>query len=114
MGCMANARFDLSGKPAEPAPSAAPAATTTPSSVPNDVMGWNAQRPASLDSTEREVVVVREGDTLYSLAQRHGVTVDMIYATNGLRNDYLTPGQHLIIPSANRQPVLAAPAADIY
>lgn len=108
---MANARFDLSGKPTEPA-SAAPAPAPAPAS--NDVMGWNAQRPASPAGGEREVVVVRDGDTLYSIAQKHGVTVDMIYATNGLRNDHLTPGQHLIIPTVSAPQAFAVPAADVY
>ncbi len=47
------------------------------------------------------VVTVKPGDTLYSLAIRHGVTVDMIVRANGLSSRYyVKPGTNLLIPSA--------------
>ena len=40
------------------------------------------------------------GDTLFSIATRHGVTVDALRAANGLNSNAISPGQILIIPSS--------------
>lgn len=43
--------------------------------------------------------VVRPGDTLWKIAQNHGVSLDSLILANNLTNpDILTPGQVLIIP----------------
>ncbi len=44
--------------------------------------------------------IVRRGDTLYSIAQRHGTTVDAIMLANGLSSALIYIGQELIIPAA--------------
>lgn len=83
-GCTANARFDVSGKPADEPP-------------PTSAAGWSARKPKSeLGGT---VIVVREGDTLSGIASRFGVTVPMLYTANGLLHDRLVPGQELVIPA---------------
>ncbi len=41
--------------------------------------------------------VVEPGDSLYAIANRFNVTVEMIRKTNGLRNDIIKPGQRLKI-----------------
>lgn len=56
--------------------------------------------PVAADRGEGKVVTVAPGDTLYSLAIRHGVTVDMIVRANGLSSRYVKPGQDLLIPRA--------------
>lgn len=61
--------------------------------------GWKAQQPADVEVASGTVHVVRHGDTLSAIAKRHGVTVPMLYTANGLLNDRLTPGQHLVIPT---------------
>lgn len=43
---------------------------------------------------------VTRGETLWSIARRHGVTVDEIRALNGLRGSRIDPGQILAIPVA--------------
>jgi tetratricopeptide (TPR) repeat protein len=43
--------------------------------------------------------VVRRGDTLYSIARRHGTTVQAIMAANGLSNYNIYVGQWLYIPT---------------
>lgn len=69
-----------------PSPTAAPTATPTASATP---------RPAVV--THR----VEEGDTLYDLAQRYGVTVAAIQQASGLAEDaILRVGQVLTIPLA--------------
>lgn len=46
--------------------------------------------------------VVRRGDTLSSIAARHGTTVNAIVRANGLRNaNYIYAGQRLAIPVSN-------------
>jgi LysM repeat protein len=44
--------------------------------------------------------IVRWGDTLFSIAQRFGVTVDAIKQANGLTSDFIIVGQELAIPGA--------------
>jgi murein DD-endopeptidase MepM/ murein hydrolase activator NlpD len=57
--------------------------------------------PVAGDRGTGKVVTVRPGDTLYALAIRHGVTVDMIVRANGLTNRfYVKPGTDLLIPGA--------------
>lgn len=49
--------------------------------------------------------VVYPGDTLYSIAQRTGVTVDQIVRLNNLLNpNYLYPGQRLLLPPEAQLP----------
>lgn len=49
---------------------------------------------------------VQPGDTLYSIAQRFGVTVDTIAQANELSDpDYIFVGQVLVIPSVFSTPI---------
>lgn len=43
---------------------------------------------------------VRSGDSLWSIAQRHGTSVSRIKSANGVRSSRLKPGQMLHIPAA--------------
>jgi murein DD-endopeptidase MepM/ murein hydrolase activator NlpD len=54
-----------------------------------------------LDQGGGTVVTVAPGETLYTLAIRHGVTVDMIARANGLNGNSIKPGQQLLIPRAS-------------
>jgi LysM repeat protein len=51
------------------------------------------------------VIIVRRGDTLYSIARRYGTTVQAIMRTNGLRSSRIYVGQRLIIPGFQPDPV---------
>lgn len=52
----------------------------------------------SVKSGEKVVYKVRRGDTLYSIASRHGTTVSTLRALNGMGNSsLLMPGQRLTI-----------------
>jgi murein DD-endopeptidase MepM/ murein hydrolase activator NlpD len=57
-------------------------------------------QPAWREGGDGEVVRVRPGDTLYSIARRFGVTVDMIARANNLSTVYVRPGTELFIPRA--------------
>jgi LysM repeat protein len=51
------------------------------------------------------VYVVRQGDTLYSVARRYGITVSAIMQANGLQNpNRIYAGQRLVIPGATSAP----------
>ncbi len=55
---------------------------------------------AALQSLESSTISyeVLGGDTLFSIATQHGVTVDALRQANGLNNNDISPGQLLIIP----------------
>ena len=44
---------------------------------------------------------VREGDSLWTIARRHGVTVARIKEANGMRGSHLAIGQTLVIPGGS-------------
>jgi murein DD-endopeptidase MepM/ murein hydrolase activator NlpD len=43
-------------------------------------------------------IEVQPGDTLYSLAQRHGASISELMSLNGLRSPAVHPGQKIILP----------------
>ena len=61
-------------------------------------LGWQAESAAG-GQGEHVVQVVREGDTLYSIAKQHEVPVAVLFSVNGLVTDKLVPGQQLVIPT---------------
>jgi N-acetylmuramoyl-L-alanine amidase len=63
-------------------------------SIPNGT----ASAPTQSTSTSYQVV---SGDTLYSIADRHGTTVDAIKASNGMSSNFIDVGQRLTIPTGN-------------
>jgi murein DD-endopeptidase MepM/ murein hydrolase activator NlpD len=48
-------------------------------------------------------VEVQPGDTLYSIARRHGVTASALKELNGLTSTSVRPGQRLLVPSDSRE-----------
>ncbi|MBJ7533515.1 peptidoglycan DD-metalloendopeptidase family protein [Rhodomicrobium vannielii ATCC 17100] len=80
----------------------------TPKLAPRNgagVDGTGIMSPNATVASERGIgktVTVKPGDTLYSLAIRHGVTVDMIARANGLdRHNSVRPGMDLLIPGSD-------------
>jgi lipoprotein NlpD len=68
-------------------------------------------RPDSGAEPAEQVLVVSRGDTLWSIARRHGVAVDALAELNGLdAAEPLLPGQRLGLPAGSA----AAPAAQWY
>jgi LysM repeat protein len=72
--------------------------TATP--APGETLAPTASGPSS----EQQTHVVQPGETVFSIAQRYGVTVDAIVEANNLRTQgnivYISAGQTLIIPPA--------------
>jgi LysM repeat protein len=55
--------------------------------------------PTPTSPPQETIYVVRQGDTLYSIARRYGTTVQAIMAANGLTNYNIYVGQQLHIPA---------------
>ena len=54
-----------------------------------------------------QIVVVRQGDTLWSIANRYGVMIDTIVRVNGITNPgQLVVGQTLVIPTGGRSHIV--------
>ena len=54
---------------------------------------------ANLGNEKRDEYYVVRGDTLYSIARRHSITVGMVKQANNLRGDRIYPGQVLKLPA---------------
>ena len=93
---LANAR----DYPPQPAPEAAPPGTDRYAGRPMD-------RPRA--AARGETIQVQQGDTLYGIARRYGVSISALVEINGLANgSTIKPGQQLVLPAA----VAARPAPE--
>lgn len=54
-------------------------------------------KPASSKPTTAQKYIVKNGDTLYGIAKKYGVTITQLKDWNRLKSDGLKPGQQLII-----------------
>ena len=50
----------------------------------------------------QNIYIVKKGDTLYKIANMYGTAVDNLKALNNLKNNNLSIGQNLIVPSKNK------------
>lgn len=71
----------------------AAAATPTPAGTPTP-----SPTPTLTPTPEPQVYVVQSGDTLSTIAQRFGVTVERLREYNGLSGNNLSVGQQILIP----------------
>ena len=67
---------------------------------PRPVVAAGADRPAV---TADNVYIVKRGDTLSHIAQRHGVTVAGLKAANGLTSDRINENQKLTLPAGAKK-----------
>jgi len=68
--------------------------------------------PAPAPAPAARTHTVGAGQTLWSIARQHGVTVADLRAANGLGTDIIHPGQPLTLPGGGPAPAPAVPAAD--
>ena len=80
-------RAPTSSSPIQIAPTVPPVTTATSTPV----------LTSTVNTSQR--YVVQQGDTLFSLARRYGVTVEDIQQANNLADDNIYVGQQLIIPA---------------
>jgi LysM repeat protein len=93
---------------ASPEPGPADSAETAETPVPTVAPTPEPAAPTTT-TTQGTTYIVRWGDTLFSIAQRFGTTVDAIKAANGLTSDFIIVGQELIIPGDATVPPEARP-----
>lgn len=62
-------------------------------------VGQKLYIPKNNDSIKNEIYTVRSGDSLYTIAQNYGITIDEIKNENNLSTDILYIGQKLYIPA---------------
>jgi membrane-bound lytic murein transglycosylase D len=63
------------------------------------IVAPKSKHKASRSGRAREVVTVHSGETLGTLAQRHGTTVGRLMRANGLESSRIHAGQRLRIPA---------------
>jgi LysM repeat protein len=81
----------MAGQSVAPTLGAAAPAAGTPAST---------RTPTPAPAVGERVYVVKEGDTLWSVAQDHGVSVEQIMEANDLEDrNFIWWGQRLIIPA---------------
>lgn len=92
--------------PSAPAVAAAPAGTDSATSVrftptrPGTPVAGALQAEKTADVTPASTYVVRPGDSLWSIAKKHGLTVADLTVANGIAaNANLQPGKKLVIPA---------------
>jgi murein DD-endopeptidase MepM/ murein hydrolase activator NlpD len=89
----------------------APAPVADPAPGTDRYAGRPMDRPRA--AARGETIQVQEGDTLYAISKRHGVSLAALIDVNGLGHGAtIKPGQHLVLP-AGAAPVkaLAEPSA---
>jgi membrane-bound lytic murein transglycosylase D len=87
--------------PATATPASPVVAAALPAKVDIPAEGFADARPASAAAAAKTVRhTVKKGDTLYSLANRYGTTVDAIRRQNGLKSASLRAGQTLTLTLA--------------
>jgi LysM repeat protein len=103
------ADFNPDAPAAAPAGEAAPSVRFVPTRPGTPVAGTLKAEPVA-DVTPASTYAVKSGDSLWTIARKHGLTVAQLSAANNLAaNAPLRPGQKLLIPSKAGAPVAAAP-----
>ncbi|HUS17645.1 MAG TPA: LysM peptidoglycan-binding domain-containing protein [Chloroflexia bacterium] len=87
-----------------------PQPTSPPQSTNPPVSSGNATPTPGADGNI--IYIVQEGDTLWAIAARNGVTVEQIRALNGLTSDIIKVGQQLIIGQGTAANPTASAATD--
>jgi LysM repeat protein len=80
-----------------PEPTTEATATLVPTATPTSEPAASSTGTQGTTAEETNYIV-RWGDTLFSIAQRFGTSVDAIKAANGLSSDFIIVGQELVIP----------------
>lgn len=109
-----NLTFVPEGSVAVPPTAVAPtSAPPTAVPLPGSVVDGGPRQHAN-GTYQAPYYTVADGDTLYSISQRFGVSVEQISAANGLVNNTITPGQQLLITNNIAvQPTPVPPPANI-
>ena len=99
----------IPGNNASPADSRLIAAASSPDRSSPSRASTNDTR-APQKNTATVAHEVRQGDTMYSIAKRYGVSPEVIISSNNLKNRHVTPGQELRIPGGTAVASAGKPA----
>lgn len=66
-------------------------------------LSGTSKTPSSEAHVDAEVHIVSKGETLYSIAKLHGLSVDELKSLNGLKSNVITIGQKLIFKKEVQQ-----------
>lgn len=98
-------RMSALPEPAAPAPGSTPSPTRVAPAVAAPPQPARAQTPVA----RGETIEVQPGDTLYSIARKHHVSVAELSSLNSLSGPMIRPGQKLVLPASAKQgPAVAA------
>ncbi len=75
---------------------------------PTPRSGFEPQTSPPTSRVSGTRLTVERGDTLYTLARRHGVSVQTLKRANGLTSDVIQPGQILYLEASGASPPAAA------
>lgn len=84
-----------------PTPIPLPLPVPVPQPVPQPTPG---QGGTITGEVSEPFYVVQPGDTLWSISQQTGVSVDALRAANGITGDIIYPGQVLVLPAPGTTP----------
>jgi membrane-bound lytic murein transglycosylase D len=87
------------GDAATPTAAVAAADSATVASLPTMRSSRHHRGSYQWSDDTHKLVTVRSGDTLGTIAQKHGVSVTRIKEMNGLRTNLIRPGQRLRVPA---------------
>lgn len=76
--------------------------SSTPQAAPAQKNANVASAPNTPKKASQTVYRVRSGDSLWSIAQRHGVSIQELQSWNKLKSNKIVPGQELRIGSAEQ------------
>jgi hypothetical protein len=93
------------GGPVIPIPIPTPIPLPLPVPVPQPVPQPTPGQGGTITGEVSEpFYVVQPGDTLWSISQQTGVSVDALRAANGITGDIIYPGQVLVLPASGSTP----------
>ncbi len=76
-----------------------PPVTVQPAPTGSPIVPTPSTTLSGQSASGEQIYVVKQGDTLYSIARAYGVSVDAIKQRNNLSDDNIYVGQQLIIPA---------------
>lgn len=100
--------WNLSQSKVVPTPTATPTSTTTPTITPTPTVTPTPTPTPTPPPTPTPVpplsYTVKRGDSLLTIAQTFGITVDELRAFNGMDSDFIVQGETLLIPPPTPTP----------
>ncbi|TWT24742.1 LysM peptidoglycan-binding and 3D domain-containing protein [Planomicrobium sp. CPCC 101110] len=82
---------------------------------PNQELQVEVKEQKEQQSAEKSLYIVQSGDTLFKIAQAHGISLDALMSWNGITGHWIYPGDKLVVkggtPISVPKPVESAKAA---